>query len=51
MDVQWAGMDVHAEFGDSRSNGSRDIRVAHFMMDNERTTADAGSDIRQKRIA
>ena len=35
-------MDIRVEFGDSRSNGSRDIRAAQFVMDDERTTANAG---------
>ena len=37
------------KFGDSMSNGSRDIRAAHFVMDDdERTIADAGRDMKQK---
>ena len=32
-------MDARIKFGDSRSNRSRDIRVTHFVMDDdERTT-------------
>ena len=40
--VELVGLDVRVQFGDSRSNRSRDIRPAHFVMDDERrrTTAD-----------
>ena len=31
--VDLTGMDVPVKFGDSRSNRSRDIRAAHFVMD------------------
>ena len=42
-------MDVHVKFGDSRSNGTQDIRAILFVMDDERqATADAGRDIRQQ---
>ena len=34
--VGQVGVDVHVKFGDSRSNGSRDIRAADFVS-NERT--------------
>ena len=34
--ADYVGMDVHVKFGDSRSNGSRDIRGADFES-NERT--------------
>ena len=34
--VEHVGMDVHEKVGDSRSNGSRDIRGADFVS-NERT--------------
>ena len=41
VDVVCVNVDVLVKFGDSRSNCSPDIRVAHFVMDNdERTTAD-----------
>ena len=37
--IEYVDVDVRAKFGDSRSNRSRDIRVAHFLMDDdERTT-------------
>ena len=35
-------MDVRIKFGDSRSNRARGIRAAHFVMDNERRTNEAG---------
>ena len=35
-DVGHDGMDIHVKFSDSRSIGSRDICVAHFVMDDER---------------
>ena len=36
-------MDVRIKFGDSGSNSSRDIRAAHFVIDDdERKTLDAG---------
>ena len=35
------GTDVPVKFGDSRSNRSRDIRTAYFVMD-ERTMNDDG---------
>ena len=44
MAVDNVGMYVHVEFGDSRSNGFRDIRGAHFVSDertNQRTLAKA----------
>ena len=38
--AEYVGMDVRVKFGDSRSNCSRDIRAAQFVMDNDehRTT-------------
>ena len=33
--IGYVGLDVHVEFGDSSSNGSRDIRGANFLS-NER---------------
>ena len=45
--VERVGTDVHVKFGDSRSNSNRDIRAAHFVMDDERMTADASHEIRQ----
>ena len=33
MVVELTGMDVRVTFGDFRSDGSRDIRAAHFVMD------------------
>ena len=48
--IEHDGVDVLVKFGDSRPSRSRDIRAAHFVMDDdERTTADTGHDIRQKR--
>ena len=45
--VEWVGRDVSVKFGDPRSNPSKDIRVAHFVTDDERRmTADAGHDKR-----
>ena len=41
-------MDVDVKFGDSGSNHSRYIRAAHFVMDDDVTTADAGHDIGAK---
>ena len=52
--VEYVGIDVRAKFGVSRSNSYRDIRAAHFVMDDDEkrlTTADAGHDMRQKRNA
>ena len=44
------GVDVRVKFGDSRSNGSRVVRAAHFVMDDdERTTTDGGRDNRRRR--
>ena len=45
-------MDDRIKFGDSGSNRSRDIRAAHFIMDERRrrTTAGAGHHIRQNAI-
>ena len=44
------GMDVRIKFDDSWSNRSRDIGVAHLVMDDRQTTpADVGHHIRQKR--
>ena len=46
-------MGVHIKFDDFRSNLSRDIPGAHFVMDEERrttTAADAGHHIRQNAI-
>ena len=41
------GVDVHIKLGDSRSNFSRDIRLPHFVMNDEWTTpAYAGHHIR-----
>ena len=34
--VEYVIMDVRLKLGDSRSNRSRDIRAAHFVMDDER---------------
>ena len=34
--VEKVGMDFRLKFGDSRSNHSSDIRVAHIVMDDER---------------
>ena len=44
MAVENVGMDVHVTSGDSMKTRSRDIRAAHFVMDNERRTrlVDAG---------
>ena len=39
--VEQVGVDVRVKFGDFRSNRSRDIRAAHFVVDahnDERTT-------------
>ena len=36
MDVEQVGMDDHVKFGDSRLNGSRDIRLPYFMTDERR---------------
>ena len=33
MAVDYVGMDVHAKFGDSRSNGSRDVQGDDFVSD------------------
>ena len=33
--VEYLDTDVGVKFGDSRSNRSRDIRVAHFVMDDD----------------
>ena len=44
------GMKAHVKCCDSRSNRSRDIRLPHFVTDDERTTpAYAGHHIRAKR--
>ena len=49
--VEWIDLDSRVEFGDSGSNRSRDIRTAHFVMDDERTTpAIAGYHIRPNAI-
>ena len=42
------GVNVHVQFGDSRSNGSRDIRGTDFVL-NERANMTEGYHIRQKR--
>ena len=31
VDVKQVGLNVHAKFGDFRSNRSRDIRLPHFV--------------------
>ena len=51
MAVGKIGLNIRANFGDSRSNRSSDIRPAHFVMDDERaTTTDRGQDdIKEKR--
>ena len=36
MAVERAGVDIGVKFGDSESHRSRDIRVSHFVMDDER---------------
>ena len=36
VSVDYVGVDVRVKFGDSRSNGSRDVRGNDFMS-NERT--------------
>ena len=41
-DAELGGMDVHVKFGDSGSNRSRDIRLPHFVTDDERAKDDAG---------
>ena len=38
-------MDACVKFGDSRSNYSWDIGVAHFVMDERPTTTDGGHDV------
>ena len=47
-------MDVHVKFGDSKVNHSRDIRAAHFVMDDDEQTTmtpgDTGQHIRQNII-
>ena len=46
-------MDVRVAFSDSRSKRSRDIRTAHFVMDDRRRRTrppDAGHHIRQNAI-
>ena len=50
MVVDQTCTDVCVKFGGSRSNRSRDLQVAHFVMDERRTTADAGHDIRPNAI-
>ena len=35
--IACVGLDVRVKFGDSRSNGSRDIEGADFIVTNERT--------------
>ena len=47
--IEYVGVDVPVTFGDSTSNRSRDIRAAHFVMDDddELKTANAGYGIRQ----
>ena len=44
--VDYVGMDVHVNFGDSRLNVSADIQAAHFVVDDERQPTETGS--RQK---
>ena len=39
---QDVGMHVCANFGDSRSNRSRDIRLPHFVMNDDNNDNDAG---------
>ena len=36
MVVEWVGADVPEQFVGSKSNRSRDIRAAYFVMDDER---------------
>ena len=50
MAVEPISLDICVEFGDSRSNGSRDIRGADCVL-NERTNMTEGYHIRQKRLA
>ena len=38
MAVQYVGVDVCVKFGDSRSNRSQDIRLPHFVTEDNRTT-------------
>ena len=33
--VEQVGVDVHVKFGNSRPNRSRDIRAAHFVIDDD----------------
>ena len=41
--IEYDDVDVRVKFGDSTLNRSRDIRAAHFMMDDEcRTTIEGG---------
>ena len=47
MAVDCVGMDVHVNFGDSRSNGSIDIRGVDFVL-NEQTNMTEANHIRQK---
>ena len=47
--IEYVGLDVPVKFGDSRSNHSRYIRAAHFVIDERRTKADGGCGNRQQR--
>ena len=51
-DAEQVSMDVRVKLGDSRSNGSQDIRLLHFVMDERRrrrlTRAYAGQHKRPK---
>ena len=47
VDVEQGGMNVHPNFGDFRSNRSRDIRLPHFVLT---TPAYVGHHIRAKRL-
>ena len=49
MWMQTVGVDARVKFGDSRSNRSWDMRAAHFVMNDERTTKDnRGSPLKWK---
>ena len=40
--IDLTGVEVRVKLGDSRSNSSRDMRLPHFVTDDERTTNDTG---------
>ena len=43
--LDYVSIDTYVKYPDSMSNGFQDIRAAHFVMDDERATAEAGRDI------